>query len=167
MESMLSRSEQKTLLSLEVQLPKNPLQKALDQYGYTKHNTELDFNVQDLKAKISPHRPDRCVIGFERVLPRDYRNSIYSVNRNIAESAVVDKEKSLLGIERLSTTRHDARPLQFKYEQEVLVSDLDNSQDLYMKIIKSKESIDYLRKVMEKKGTIKVAKNPIKGTRFA
>jgi hypothetical protein len=89
------------------------------------------------------------------------------VNRNIAESAVVDKEKSLLGIERLSTTRHDARPLQFKYEQEVLVSDLDNSQDLYMKIIKSKESIDYLRKVMEKKGTIKVAKNPIKGTRFA
>ena len=127
MGSMLSRDEQKTLLSLEVQLPKNPLQKALDQYGYIKHNPELDFNVQELKAKISPHRADRCVIGFDRVLPREYRNSIYSVNRNIAESAVVDKDKSLMGIERLSTTRHDARPMQFKYEQEVLVSDLDNS----------------------------------------
>ena len=46
------------------------------------------------------------------------------------------------------------------------MSDLNHSEDLYMKIIKSKESIDYLRKIMEKKGVIKVAHNPIKGTRF-
>ena len=44
---------------------------------------------------------------------------------------------------------------------------MDHSQDLYMKIIRSKESIDYLRRVMEKRGDLKVAKNPIRGTRFA
>ena len=72
-----------------------------------------------------------------------------------------------MAIERLSTTRQDPRPLQFKYEQEVDGSEMDHSQDLYMKIIRSKESIDYLRRVMEKRGDLKVPKNPIKGTRFA
>lgn len=76
--NMLSRDEQKTYFSLETQLPKNPQQKALDQFGYTKHNPELDHNIQELKEKISPHRADKCVIGFDRVLPRDYRKSIYS-----------------------------------------------------------------------------------------
>jgi hypothetical protein len=35
-----------------------------------------------------------------------------------------------------------------------------------MKVIKSRESIDYLKKVMEKRGVLKEAKNPLKGTRF-
>jgi hypothetical protein len=119
MEAMLSRAEQKTVYNLETPIPKNPFQRALDQYGYTKHNPELDHNLGDLRAKISPYRPDRCVFGFERALPREYRNSIYSANDGIRESEVVDKDRSLQGIEMLSTTKHDARPLHFRYEKEV------------------------------------------------
>ena len=54
----------------------------------------------------------------------------------------------------------------FNYEKEVREEDMENSQELYRKIIKSKEKVDYLRKVMEKRGLIKEAKNPLKGTRF-
>lgn len=35
-----------------------------------------------------------------------------------------------------------------------------------MKIVRGKESVDYLKKLMEKKGTVKVPHNPIAGTRF-
>jgi len=35
-----------------------------------------------------------------------------------------------------------------------------------MKIVKGKESVGYLKKVMEKRGIIKGDKNPLKGTRF-
>ena len=56
--------------------------------------------------------------------------------------------------------------MHFKYDRQINGEDLDNSQDLYLKIIKSKESIDYLRKCMEKRGLIKEAKNALKGTRF-
>lgn len=79
---------------------------------------------------------------------------------------VCDKDQSLLGIEKLSTTRHDAKPLLFKYEKELNMTDLENSEDLYLKIVRGKESVDYLKKLMEKKGVLKVPHNPIKGTRF-
>jgi len=35
-----------------------------------------------------------------------------------------------------------------------------------MKIVRGKESVDYLKKIMEKKGVIKVAHNPLRHTRF-
>ena len=60
----------------------------------------------------------------------------------------------------------EPKPLMFNYEKEVREEDMENSQELYRKIIKSKEKVDYLRKVMEKRGLIKEAKNPLKGTRF-
>jgi hypothetical protein len=64
------------------------------------------------------------------------------------------------------TFHQDARPILFNYEKPVNVEELDNSEDLYMKIIKSKESIDYLKKIMEKKGVLKTKHNPLKHTRF-
>ena len=66
----------------------------------------------------------------------------------------------------LSTSKHDARPLLFKYEKELNLEDLDNSEELYLKIVRGKESVDYLKKLMEKKGVIKTPHNPISGTRF-
>jgi hypothetical protein len=42
-----------------------------------------------------------------------------------------------------------------------------NTEDLYLKVVRGKESMDYLRKVMEKKGVIKERKDPLKGTRFS
>jgi antirestriction protein len=77
----------------------------------------------------------------------------------------VDKDRALLGKDS-QTFWHDPKPLQFKYEKQVEEGDLENSHELYMKIIKSKENVDYLRKCMEKRGLIKEAKNPLKGTRF-
>jgi hypothetical protein len=35
-----------------------------------------------------------------------------------------------------------------------------------MKIVRGKEKVDYLKQLMEKKGTIKTPKNPLQGTRF-
>jgi hypothetical protein len=40
---------------------------------------------------------------------------------------VVDKDRSLMAIERLSTTRQDPRPLLFKYEEEVDPKEMDHS----------------------------------------
>lgn len=42
-----------------------------------------------------------------------------------------------------------------------------NTEDLYLKVVRGKESMDYLKKVMEKKGVINVKKDPLKGTRFS
>ncbi len=61
---------------------------------------------------------------------------------------------------------HDPKPMHFRYEKPIEEADVNDSQNLYMKIVKSRVSVDYLRKVMEKKGVLKEAKNPLKGTRF-
>jgi len=74
---------------------------------------------------------------------------------------VVDKERSSQGYEYLSTTLHDPKPLNFKYEKPVDPEDINNSSELYLKIVKGKESIDYLKKVMEKKGVLKMPKNTL------
>jgi hypothetical protein len=96
-EKMLSREDHKTLYSLEQQMPKNPFQRALDRYGYVLDSTEKDINIPEVRNKMSPKRPDRCIIGFESILPRQYRQSIYSQNDGIKESFIVDKEKALIG----------------------------------------------------------------------
>jgi hypothetical protein len=165
MSGMLSREEHKTLYALEPKPQRNPIKHALDQFGYAHYRTDRDFNIPDLHQKILAKREDKSIFGFEKFLPRQYRQSIYSQNDGIEDSCIVDKEKSYAGRDNF-TFIHDAKPLQFKYEKEVNPEDLNNSQELYMKVIKSKESIDYLKKVMEKRGVLKEAKNPLKGTRF-
>lgn len=77
----------------------------------------------------------------------------------------MDKDRALQGRD-LQTFKQEARPLHFKYDKSINEVDLDNSKDLYLKIIKNKESVDYLRKCMEKRGLIQESKNPLKGTRF-
>ena len=129
-------------------------------------STEKDIDIHEVRARVSPKRPDRCILDFESTLPRKYRQSIYSQNEGIQESCMVDKDRALQGRD-LQTFWQEPRPMHFKYDKAINEGDLDNSQDLYLKIIKSKESVDYLKKCMEKRGLIKEAKNPLKGTRFA
>jgi hypothetical protein len=64
MENMLSREEQKTHLSLDPPAAKIQAQKALEQFGYLKHTTENYYNATDVRAKLSPNRVDKCIIGF-------------------------------------------------------------------------------------------------------
>lgn len=111
MQQMLSREEQKTLLSIEPPLVKTQYTKALDRFGYKNNTTDEEFNVADLHNKR--FKQDRCIIGFENILPRKFRNSIYQANEGIQESAVVDKNKVFDGW--LSTVLHDPKPLQFNY----------------------------------------------------
>jgi hypothetical protein len=66
----------------------------------------------------------------------------------------------------LSTRIHNPKPLNFQYEKPLIMDDLDDTSNLYMKIVRGKESVDYLKKLMEKKGSIKTPKNPLVGTRF-
>lgn len=81
MQQMLSREEQKTLLSIEPPLIKTQYSKALDRFGYKNNSTDEDFNVADLHNK--KHKMDRCIIGFENILPRKFRHSIYHANEGI------------------------------------------------------------------------------------
>ncbi len=77
-ERMLSRDDHKTLYGLDQHLPKQPFHRTLERYGYVADSTEKEINIPEVKAKLSPKRPDRCILGFENILPRKYRQSIYS-----------------------------------------------------------------------------------------
>lgn len=167
MENMLSRGEHKSIFNLEPQIPKIPIQRALDQFGYTHQTTtEKELDIHEVHNKVIHKRPDKCIFGFEKILPRKHRQSIYAQNDGIHDSCVVDPFKVMSGRDNL-TFLHDPKPMHFRYEKPVEEQDLNNdSQNLYMKIVKSRVSVDYLRKVMEKKGVLKEAKNPLKGTRF-
>ena len=126
MNAMLSREEHKTLYAIKPKPPRDPVTYALKQFGYSQHTTDSDFNLVDLHDKILSKRQDRCIFGFDKFLPRKYRQSIYSGNDGIQESCVVDKNKSYSGKDNF-TFNHDARPLHFRYEKSVSEQDMNNS----------------------------------------
>jgi|LauGreDrversion4_2_1035121.scaffolds.fasta_scaffold960503_1 hypothetical protein len=73
MNNMLSREEHKTLYALEPKPPRNPIKHALDQFGYAHYRTDRDFNIPDLHNKVLSKRDDKCIFGFEKILPRKHR----------------------------------------------------------------------------------------------
>ena len=90
-------------------------------------STEKEVNIPEVRNRLSPKRPDRCIFGFENFLPRQYRQSIYSQNDGIQESCIVNKEKALIGRDTTSGFKVDPRPLYFSYDKPVNPEDLNNS----------------------------------------
>ena len=87
------------------------------------------------------------------MLPRTLINSIYSVNDQQVDNtqSVINNDKLEMGYRKLSNYRNTGA-MNFSYEKPVKVKDLKNSKELYSQIIRNKQNVDYLQKLLEMKG---------------
>eukprot|EP00347_Sterkiella_histriomuscorum_P009673 403340310 len=150
---------------------------ALESYGYQPESPSPNINPQEIKDRLQNQRPNICVRDFNKTLSRYKRNSIYSkdgvgasatMERSnlIGSSAIIEDlkqninsinyEKVDSGFKRLSSFRNTQRGImKFSYEKPLKVEEFEqDSKSLYANIIRNKEGIGYLQKLLVKKGLI-------------